>query len=114
MMTILSPPAQTSAHIKGLELEIFDYLVENEPDQLAELPVKVRLLAMDQIGLDSVSVIAKGMKVVGNGVVGVELENGEDMSWQFGFPLSFDVELDHQLRLKLVYDITADTSSFYK
>lgn len=113
MMTIQSPPAQTSAHIEGIELEIFDYLVENQPDQIAELPAKVRPLSVEQIGVNSVSLMAKGMRVVGNGVVSVELENGEEM-WQFGFPLSFEVELDHQLRLKVVYDITADTSSFYQ
>jgi hypothetical protein len=53
---------------------------------------------------------------VGNGVVEVELENGFGKTLvreEFGFPLSFDVELDHNLRLKHVHDIAANTAGFY-
>ena len=85
------------------------------PDHLAELPAKIRLLSVDQIGFDSVSITGLGVKAVGNGVLEVELDapRGAAFGEQFSFPLSFDVELDHHLRLKHVHDIAANTAGFY-
>jgi len=116
LLGILSPPLHTEGKIERLDRELFDYLVTNVPDHLAELPAKVRLLSVGQIGLDSLSVTDLAIKAVGNGIVEVELEDGFGKTpvREFGFPLNFDVELDHHLRLKHVHDIAANTSGFYK
>ena len=115
LLGILSPPLHTEGKIERLDGELFDYLVTNVPDHLAELPAKVRLLSVGQIGLDSLSVTDLVIKAVGNGIVEVELENGFEKTpvREFSFPLNFDVELDHHLRLKHVHDIAANTSGFY-
>jgi len=111
-----SPPLETKGQIEGLNQELFDYLVVNVLDHLAELPAKIRPLSVGQIGFDSVSVTGLGVKAVGNGVLEVELENGFGQTLvreQFGFPLCFDVELDHNLRIKHYYDIAVKIACFY-
>ena len=116
LLTILSAPPYTEGEIERLNQELFDYLVVNVLDHLAELPAKIRLLSVGQIGFDSVSITGLGVKAVGNGVLEVELKNDFDKTLvreQFGFPLRFDVELDHNLRLKHVHDIAANTAGFY-
>lgn len=116
-LTIAGLKDQTETQIEQLDQEICHYLAQDVPDHLAELPAKVQIEKVDQVGLDSLSVMVSGMRVVGNGVVTVGLENGyvekKEEGWQFDFPLSFDVELDHDLHLKVVHDIATDTSSFY-
>lgn len=116
---ILSAPPHTEGEIEGLEQGIFDHLVVNIPEQLAELPVSVQVESMGQIGLSDVAMMLDRIRVVGSGVVEVGLENGygrnaEHGKREFAFPLSFDVELDHDLRLKHVHDIAANTAGFYK
>jgi hypothetical protein len=118
-LAIVNPPAETKAEITGLEQQLFSYLVINIPDHLAELPAQVRLESVGQVGFEEISVMFDRLKVIGNGVVVVELQNGyhkqeDQFNWEFGFPISFDVELDHALRLKAVHHLTADTSSFYE
>ncbi|MGB0387339.1 MAG: hypothetical protein ACPGWR_21170 [Ardenticatenaceae bacterium] len=113
LLGILSVPPHTEGEIEGLNQELFDYLVVNELDHLAELPAKIQPLSVGQIGFDSISIMDLGVKAVGNGVLEVKVENGAAFGEQFGFPLSFDVELDHNLRLKHVHDIVAQTAGFY-
>ena len=115
-LTIATPPLETKGQIERLDQELFDYLVVNIPDKLAELPASVLVESVGQVGFDSVSITGLGVKAVGNGVLEVELENGFGQTLvreQFGFPLSFDVELDHNLRLKHVHNIAANTAGFY-
>lgn len=118
-------PSETNAQIEGLEEEIFNHLIHDMPEQLLELPARVRVESVGQVGLDSLDVTRSGMQVVGNGIVEVQLENGYRIAeetngklkshrLQFAFPLNFDVELDHNLRLARVHEITANTSSFYR
>jgi len=118
-------PPDTNAQIEGLEEEIFNHLIHDMPEQLVELPARVRVESVGQVGLDSLDVTISGIKVVGNGIVEVQLENGyrvaeeingnlNSHSRKFAFPLNFDVELDHNLRLARVHEITANTSSFYQ
>ncbi|MGB0389406.1 MAG: hypothetical protein ACPGWR_31670 [Ardenticatenaceae bacterium] len=122
-LTIASPPLETKGQIEGLDQEIFDYLVVNMPDQLAELPASILVESVGQIGISEVGMTLDGIRVVGSGVVevtshddmGLENRSGRAKSgWEFAFPLCFDVELDHQLSLKHVHDIAADTGSFYQ
>lgn len=116
LLGILSVPPHTEGEIERLNQELFDYLLVNELDHLVELPAKIRPLSVGQVGFDSVSITGLGVKAVGNGVLEVELENGFGQTLvreQFGFPLSFDVELDHHLRLKHVHHIAANTAGFY-
>jgi hypothetical protein len=103
-------PPHNLAWVSGLEGVIFNYLINHVPAQLAELPAQVQVESVGQVELDSVSVTPLGIKAIGNGVVEVVLQHGYPA---FAFPLSFDVELDHNLALKGVQQITADTSSFY-
>lgn len=118
-------PLETNAQIEGLEEEIFNHLIKDMPEQLLELPARIRVESVGQVGLDSLNVTISGIQVVGNGVVEVQLENGyrvtEEINGklnshrlQFAFPLNFDVELDYNLRLARVHEITANTSSFYR
>ena len=104
-------PPHSLASVSGLEGEIFNYLINHVPEQLAELPAQVQIESVGQVELESVSVTSLGIKAIGNGVVEVELQNDYPA---FAFPLTFDVELDHNLALKRVQEITADTSSFYQ
>lgn len=103
--------AYALAEIEGLEEVIFNYLINHLPEQLAELPAQVQVESVEQVELDKVSVTPLGIKAIGNGVVEVELQHGYPA---FAFPLTFDIELDHNLALKGVEQITADTSSFYQ
>jgi hypothetical protein len=75
------------------------------PDHLSLLPAEVHPILVTQVGFDTVAVTDSATRVVGNGVVEVEVEN-----CLFYFPLNFDVELNHKLHLKMVHDITTDTS----
>lgn len=106
---ITNPPFESQAEIEGVDQQLFDHLVANMPDHLAELPAEVQIERVTQVGFDRVAVTDSATRVVGNGVVEVEVANR-----LFDFPLNFDVELNHELRLKMVHDITTDTSSFYE
>jgi hypothetical protein len=119
VLRYVSPPPNTDAQVEALDQELCGYLLVNLLDHLAELPAKVQVQSVGQVGLEKVAMTFEGVQVVGSGVVEVALENGyqrkaPQLEWTFDFPLNFDVELDHSLRLKHVRSLTADTSGFYQ
>lgn len=118
-LAVVSPPREIPVEVEGLQQKVFNYLVANTPDKLTELSSHVRVKSLTQVDVDSISITGRGIRVAGNGVVVVELEDDDQIEDGFDgdiedFPLSFDVELDHNLRIKAVHDIAADTSSFYQ
>lgn len=120
VLRYVSPPPHTDAQVEALDRELCGYLLVNLPDHLAELPAKVAVQSVGQVGLEKVAMTVEGVQVVGSGVVEVALDAPSGYqkkapeTWAFDFPLNFDVELDHSLRLKHVHSLTADTSGFYQ
>jgi Holliday junction resolvase len=118
-LVVVNPPREVSVEIAGLDRELFDYLANNLPANLEQLSSGTRIENVVDVDIDSVEVTTEGIKVVGSGTVEVELAYGSDTgqegySWSTNFPLSFDIELNHNLYIQRVNDMDVDTSSFYK
>jgi len=120
VLRYVSPPPHTDAQVEALDRELCGYLLVNLLDHLAELPTKVAVQSVGQVVLEKVAMMFEGVQVVGSGVVEVALENGyqrkapQQLTWAFDFPLNFDIELDHSLRLKHVHSLTVSPSGFYQ
>jgi predicted DNA-binding antitoxin AbrB/MazE fold protein len=118
-LAVVSPPREIPVKVEGLLQKVFGYLAANLPDELAQLSSHVRVKSLTQVDVDEICITVGGIRVAGNGVVIVELEDDDEIEDGFDgdiedFPLNFDVELDHTLKIKAVHEIVADTSSFYQ
>jgi hypothetical protein len=115
-LVVVREPRQIPVKVEGIEQELLNYLKLNMLDELAQLSDQVRVLNVETVTIDSISITATASRVVGHGFVIVDIyynEDGERFWEDDYFPLNFEVELDHSLHLKRVHEIVADTSSFY-
>lgn len=116
-LAVVSPPREIPVEVEGLQQKLFDYLAANVPTELAQLASHVRVKSLTQVDVDSISITARRIRVAGNGVVVVQLEDDDEIEDGFDgdiedFPLNFDIELDHNLQINVVHDIIADTEGF--
>jgi len=116
-LIIVNPPREVNVSIEGLEENLGTYLIENFPDDLDELSTHTIIQDVNDIYIDSIQVTTGGVQVIGNGVVDVELNygnNSEGISSNWSFPFSFDVTLDHKLEVSSHNKIEIDYSSLYE
>ncbi|MGB0387963.1 MAG: hypothetical protein ACPGWR_24365 [Ardenticatenaceae bacterium] len=116
-VVVVREPRQYPVNIKGIEQELSHYLVENITPELAELSDQVRTKTVKRVTIDSFSITVDGIRVAGHGIVIVDIyynEDGERFWEDDDFPLYFDVELDHRLKLKHVHKIEASTWHFWQ
>ena len=114
-LIIVNPPREVTVSIEGLEEKLLMFLSENFPDALDELSSHTILQDVNDINIDSIQVTTDGVQVIGNGVVDVELNygnNSEGISSNWSFPFSFDVTLDHELEISSNPKIAIDKSSW--
>ncbi len=113
-LIIVNPPREVTVSIEGLEEKLLMFLSDNFPDDLDELSSHTHLQDVNDINIDSIQVTTEGVQVIGNGVVDVELNygnNSEGINSNWSFPFSFDVTLDHKLEVSSENKIEIDTSS---
>ncbi|MGB0386862.1 MAG: hypothetical protein ACPGWR_18770 [Ardenticatenaceae bacterium] len=116
-LAVVSPPREIPVEVEGLQHKVFDYLATNVPTELSQLSSRTRVKSLTQVDVDSISITTRRIRVAGNGVVVVELEDDDEIEDGFDgdiedFPLNFDIELDHHLQIKEVHDLVADTEGF--
>lgn len=118
-LVVVNPPRERVVEIPGLDGIFFDHMVNNIPQELDMLSSHTLLEGVSQLDINAITVEAAGIRVVGSGVVDVELEYGggrepDGLSWETDFPFAFDVLLNHALEVEEVYELRIDTSSFYE
>lgn len=118
-LVVVNPPRERTVEIPALEGALFTYLSDNFPEALDELSSHTYLDGVSEVDIDSVEITEAGSHVTGSGVVEVTLEYGggeprDGVSWGTEFPFSFDLLLDHQLRIAKVYALEVDTSEFFE
>ena len=114
-LVVVRSPRQISANVEGIEQELCTYLQENLLDELAALTQEVRVINVEKVKIDVISIDSSTIRVAGNGLLIVDIyyDLDGDRFWEDDyFALKFDVELDHELHLKSIHQLVADTSSF--
>jgi len=118
-LVVVNPPHETAVKIEGLEEQLREYMGEHHPTELVDdLGLRVRVDDVSQVDLDAITITAQGIHLIGDGVVDVEIndDDGADDSgpWMTDFPFTFDLLLDHRLRIVEVNRITVNTSHYYR
>jgi hypothetical protein len=116
-LIVTNPPHETQVEIDGLHEQLFRYMIKHPPESLVALAVNTRVIGVSGIEIDTVYVSAGEVSVAGAGVVGVQLESGEDTpqddaDWTTDFPFTFSVRLNRALMLETVEELAVDTSGF--
>lgn len=140
-LVVVSPPREIRVSIEKLKEELFTYMEQNlsstlaihslqTPEELGLSAVnEIRLVDIGEIDIDSIDITTDGIQVVGNGVARIEIgywETDEGAFWSAGFPpqddrsltrwrtgvpFSFDVILNHDLKISKAQNVKVDTSS---
>jgi hypothetical protein len=118
-LVVVNPPREVSVEIEGLGRLILEYLLNNVPQNLDQLSSRTLISGVNNVEIRSIEVTAEGIRVVADGTVDVELDASTEqeldgLGWSTDFPISFDLGLDHQLRISRVNELEVDTSSFYE
>lgn len=118
-LVVVDPPRQIPVNVEGIEPKLRQYMIENLPQELAELPNHpdvlpdgVQVLKVTSITIDSIAIQVGGMRVAGRGtvIVNIYYKQDDERFWEDDdFPFNFDVELDRQLNLTHVHDIRVNT-----
>lgn len=121
-LVVVDPPRQIPVNVEGIEPKLRQYMIENLPQELAELPNHpdvlpdgVQVLKVTSITIDSIAIQVGGMRVAGRGtvIVNIYYKQDDERFWEDDdFPFNFDVELDRQLNLTRVHDITVNSKHF--
>ena len=112
-LVVVREPRQIAVNVEGIEQELLTYLQKNGLNELTALPQKVRIINVERVKIDSISIRSSSIRVAGDGLLIVDMHvdlDGEQFWEDDYFSLKFDVELDHQLHLKCVHQIVANTS----
>ncbi len=119
-LVVVNPPHETRIDVPGLDDQLLLFLGENGSTELDALPGVTRVEDVSYVDIDAVELTTDGTRLVGRGVVSIELEQGggadrDGVTWETDFPFTFDVALSHDLRiLGERSSIHVDTSSFYE
>lgn len=120
LVVVATPPKRKKIEIPNLDQILFDYLVDNFPNELDELSTHTRIRWVDGATVDELTVREDGSLLVkGNAEVEVELTygSGDDQSttddyFPFTFELILDHNVNHELTVKDGLSINIDVSSF--
>jgi len=119
-LVVVNPPHETRIDVPGLDDQLLLFLGENGSTELDALPGVTRVEDVSYVDIDAVELTTDGTRLVGRGVVSIELEQGggadrDGVTWETDFPFTFDVALSHDLRiLGERSSIHVDTSGFYE
>jgi Predicted pPIWI-associating nuclease len=116
-LVVVSPPREVRVQVEGMEDTLLDLLHDARPAGLDELPTDSRATTVTLVEIDTIEVLASGVRLIGSGVVEVDLESeastGRDgLDLTTDFPFTFDIVLGHDLRIQQVNVIHVNTSSF--
>lgn len=137
-LILINPPREVKVSIEKLEEELFGYMTGNLPAILRNLPlldaipeiIDVDLTGIGDISIHSINVAVEGVRVIGDGVAEIVIEYRETKrdpflsagfppqkhkvprGWRTDLPFTFDVSLDHDLRISKIQRVEIDTSSF--
>jgi len=119
-LVVVNPPHETRIDVPGLENQLVRLLGERRTGEPDDLPKATRVEDVKYVVIDTVELMPEGARLVGSGVVSVEIQQGsgeEDrrQAWETDFQFTFDVMLDHDLRIEEERSsIRVDTSDFYE
>lgn len=117
-LVVVNPPRERIVAIPALKEALCTYLSDNFPAALDGLSSHTTLNGVSGVDVASVEITEAGSHVTGSGVAEVMLEYGggappDGVSWEADVPFSFDLLLDHQLRIAKIYALEVDTSEFF-
>ncbi len=124
IVVIATSPREKRIEVIDVEQAFYTYLVGEFPHELESLGNRVILDEISDIEVSEVYIDGGGIKIVGTGVISVELEYGggassdDGLSMSDSYPFSFDALTvfgsDGELTIKDVLHLTVDTDSFYE
>lgn len=117
-LVVVSPPRERIIEVDGLQAILLEYLAEHNHPQLEALSFNTDIVRLSVLEINAITVTADTIHVTGTGIIDVTLAYGIDephggMSLDLDFPLTFDILLDHTLRISEARDIEIDTSSVH-
>jgi hypothetical protein len=111
-LAVANPPRATTVKIEGLEATLRDQMVKTQPVQLAAISTTMEIEKVSQIHAEAITITHDSIQIRGEGVVVVTfIYDGED--WWDDYPFTFDILLDHALRLVAVHDLRVKTAHFH-
>ena len=115
---VVNPPHETRVSVEGLTELLSRHVRDEVPSELIALSSQTRIDGIRAPEIDSITVSKEGVRILGTAVVEETLEYGggsdrDGTEFEDSFPLSFDLLLDHDLRIKPGSRVNADVSSFY-
>jgi Holliday junction resolvase len=119
-LVVVNPPHQADVTIEDLRYELLRYFQENEtPTELDELSSGTQIEDVTDIEFELVDIRRSSIHVRGQASAEVELNYSgcserDGLTVSDSFPLSFDLELDRNLRIITVNELHVDTSAFYE
>lgn len=126
LIVIATPPKEKKLKIVEIEQILFDYFLDEFPDDLIELSTHTRLEEITDIDIDEIIIEGKEIFIKGDGVVEIELQYGSDGDQAIGdgfstydnYPFTFEMTLEYddnnKLKIANVDELEVDTSSFYE
>lgn len=121
LVVVATPPKRKKIEVPDLDRLLYDYLVDNFPENLDELSSHTRITEVSGATVDELTVREDGRLLVkGSAEIEVELSYGsgdETDTNEDYFPFTFEFILKYNNERTLVVDeeklIEVDTSSFY-
>jgi len=116
-LVVVSPPRAVEVDIERLEAEVLRYVRGHMPEELAEISPGATAADLTDIQVDAVAIRREGIHVRGTGALQVETpssaeaEGARAVTMVDVCPLTFEVDLDHQLRVVNAQKLEADVSS---
>jgi dihydroorotase-like cyclic amidohydrolase len=114
-LVVVSPPRQVEVSVPGLDAELVRYMGEHVPENLQSLASNVRVEAVSNLEIGSITVGTEDIEVSGEGVVEVVREYGnarDGVDSPDDYPFRFHVLLDRDLKIKDIYGLDVDVSEF--
>jgi len=114
-LVVANPPRQVDVEIEGLEMELYRYMSERIPDELAILSSNTVVIDVGALEIEGVHARPDELRVTGTGLVDVELQYdpaGEMITTTTDFPFRFEVTLGPDMSIRDHAEINVDTSSW--
>ncbi len=114
-LVAVSPPRRVNVSVPGLDVELVRYMGEHVPEDLQSLASNVRVEAVSNLEIGSITVGREDIDVSGEGVVEVVREYGnarDSVDTPDDYPFRFHVLLDRDLKIEDVYELDVDVSEF--
>ncbi len=126
MVVVATPPKEKRLEIENFEQILWEYLLDNLPDEIDMLSTHSRIDEIIEIDLDEIEIKSKNIFVKGIGVLSAELQYGSDGdqakghgfemtdTYPFDFELTLEYNADKDLKIMEVDKFDVDTRSFYE